>query len=770
MKLSSLIAVLEVIKGAQAQNGLRHNDFERYRQYCTRRLHRIRQSKTVKQAGTGASTKQKKFTKKDIVPELVTDVRSLHIPLMCAERCWAEAMAMKQEEEGTATSKGRNRFLNKLKKAVHYSKELVDLCLKRADQRTCLEAEAHLAFLKGALWLESEEWQTSLESFVASSQIYSQLGANVITRRSKELYLARVEEIAPNERYCKYNLHRSNPGASNSNTSSSSTQRVSQSSSLLDKIQAAASSLHEQSITTIATDFTSVFWRRSILRLKHDATRVCLRSATLKAAQLWEASAATSAASNTSLSSLLRLSDPFGTSSAVDGPNSSQQELKLDGNETLYLEVLSKFKEAAKQAKAEADRAVKEGREADAGDARALLGYLHFLQQRVVLDRTEALLVNSVLRCALAGRTGESGTAPTASTSASSGQSSKVPNLFSLEPMCAALQRSSTGSTSSSAENTALAAAASKTAALIARAIKTIDDMLALVGEGEGDPEIAEFVAATAELPSDTDLQAALHARKAFFNALRSWFVAMSYFQMHKELETEALLLRAKKRVSEAQSLYRTLSEGVTLLRGDKKVSVSLPISSISASDFAAKNVTYEIVMSGINSTESSILSELANLVEGAAVKMRASTLLSSTLSSSTSSYLLDEKVQEVYSTIVSDVAAFTSSQKQAQSKPGRGLAAPPLSLKLSSKGVPLTVRSLQESGVFPATSPSSILPWPPANVPTPFKPLVYDLAFNGVLYSDFSKHLPAKPAAGSQEKKEESAAASSSFFNRLFK
>ena len=34
--------IFDVIKSAQAQHGLRHGDHARYRQYCSRRLHRIR--------------------------------------------------------------------------------------------------------------------------------------------------------------------------------------------------------------------------------------------------------------------------------------------------------------------------------------------------------------------------------------------------------------------------------------------------------------------------------------------------------------------------------------------------------------------------------------------------------------------------------------------------------------------------------------------------------------------------------------------------------
>lgn len=38
------VSILELIKTSQMQNGLRHGDYMRYRQYCTRRLRRIRKS------------------------------------------------------------------------------------------------------------------------------------------------------------------------------------------------------------------------------------------------------------------------------------------------------------------------------------------------------------------------------------------------------------------------------------------------------------------------------------------------------------------------------------------------------------------------------------------------------------------------------------------------------------------------------------------------------------------------------------------------------
>ena len=42
------VGILRIIKESLAQNGLRHNDYQRYRQYCSRRLHRLRRSLNFK--------------------------------------------------------------------------------------------------------------------------------------------------------------------------------------------------------------------------------------------------------------------------------------------------------------------------------------------------------------------------------------------------------------------------------------------------------------------------------------------------------------------------------------------------------------------------------------------------------------------------------------------------------------------------------------------------------------------------------------------------
>lgn len=54
------LKVHEIAKDCQNQNGLRHGDYHQYRQYCTRRLKRVRSSRDVRfMFGKGKSFVQK---------------------------------------------------------------------------------------------------------------------------------------------------------------------------------------------------------------------------------------------------------------------------------------------------------------------------------------------------------------------------------------------------------------------------------------------------------------------------------------------------------------------------------------------------------------------------------------------------------------------------------------------------------------------------------------------------------------------------------------
>jgi len=195
------LEILITVKTAQSQHGLRHEDYMRYRQYCTRRLYRLCKSLNFLHG------KGKHFTPKKLNVNMVTDPRFLELPLYNAERAWSFAMQLKEEAPENPRAKFRMR--NRLKRAVAYTSELVTLCEATADNRTKLEAEAYHNWMTGNLYLELGEqqedmWEKARESFKLARTVFGQLGK--LASDSRELFKQKVREIDASIRFCNYNL------------------------------------------------------------------------------------------------------------------------------------------------------------------------------------------------------------------------------------------------------------------------------------------------------------------------------------------------------------------------------------------------------------------------------------------------------------------------------------------------------------------------------------------------------------------------------------
>jgi signal recognition particle subunit SRP68 len=151
--------ILELITESQTQNGLNTGNYMRYRQYCSRRLHRLR-------VGLGCTHGKKKYLVKEIEVSEMDDERYLMIPLLKSERAWAYATQIKSE--GIDRRPEKKHFKKRLNKALHWSEELFNLSKQKADDRTIFEAQAYLGWIKGLVLLESEKWEESIENFIHS--------------------------------------------------------------------------------------------------------------------------------------------------------------------------------------------------------------------------------------------------------------------------------------------------------------------------------------------------------------------------------------------------------------------------------------------------------------------------------------------------------------------------------------------------------------------------------------------------------------------------
>ncbi|ONK76150.1 uncharacterized protein A4U43_C03F24470 [Asparagus officinalis] len=192
------INVLQLLKSAQMQHGLRHRDYTRYRRYCTARLRRLYKSLKFTH-GHG------KFTRKVITESTVTDVRFLHIVLYMAERAWSHAMEKRQLPDGP-NARQRIYLLGRLRKAVKWATLFSELCAAKGDSRTSLEAEAYVSYMKGTLLFEQDQnWKAALMNFKKARDVYEELGkyGNV---ENQVLCHARVEELEPSIRYCLHKV------------------------------------------------------------------------------------------------------------------------------------------------------------------------------------------------------------------------------------------------------------------------------------------------------------------------------------------------------------------------------------------------------------------------------------------------------------------------------------------------------------------------------------------------------------------------------------
>lgn len=178
-----------------------------------RRIKRLRKSLNYVQAtgGKGRGVYQMKKVTNQIVNDAITvkkdPLRYLFIPLFCAERCWAHAMALKQE----ANTEHRKKFhlIRKLRKSVLYARGLYQLCNEeptKCDARTKLESQAYFCYLSGIYYFETEKWRKASAALQKAQAIYTKLCEVIGDDELAVLYRQRLDELKPTLRFCAFNL------------------------------------------------------------------------------------------------------------------------------------------------------------------------------------------------------------------------------------------------------------------------------------------------------------------------------------------------------------------------------------------------------------------------------------------------------------------------------------------------------------------------------------------------------------------------------------
>ncbi|KAL7519659.1 hypothetical protein ACHAWX_004414 [Stephanocyclus meneghinianus] len=257
-------------------------DHAAYASYCTRRLHRLRHHSAVKRdllhvrlyknspgtkplpEGHGDKSKPKKYSYRAIdmsrfpASVLVCHENYFLEPLYCAERAWAQGMAMKEMERGgragevvgggTVAGGGKKKSLGRMrsdrlkrmKKAVGYAEVLEGLtvCTKSViegeddggedaampvDDHTRLEAKAYASWMRGNLAMEQEDWKKACDEYQMAFTLCETIAKSGISNDGDDLEGSNVNKvqqleildffttrannvIAPLLRYCMYEL------------------------------------------------------------------------------------------------------------------------------------------------------------------------------------------------------------------------------------------------------------------------------------------------------------------------------------------------------------------------------------------------------------------------------------------------------------------------------------------------------------------------------------------------------------------------------------
>ncbi|KAK7316861.1 hypothetical protein RJT34_00621 [Clitoria ternatea] len=236
------VNVLQLLKSAQMQHGLRHGDYTRYRRYCTARLRRLYKSLKFTH-GRG------RYAKRTIAESTVTEARFLHLVLYSAERAWSHAMEKRQLPNGP-NARQRIYLIGRLRKAVKWATLFSHLCAVKADSRTSFEAEASEVIIYAVLipcshcqrpggplqppscdsvvfFSEMTQFAPCIMYLLVSRQelgrgfntlqkcqaVYEELG-KYGDLDNQVLCRERVEELEPSIRYCLHKIGQSNIQAS----------------------------------------------------------------------------------------------------------------------------------------------------------------------------------------------------------------------------------------------------------------------------------------------------------------------------------------------------------------------------------------------------------------------------------------------------------------------------------------------------------------------------------------------------------------------------
>lgn len=169
------------------------------RQYCARRITRIRARKSVKLIQRSG----KKYNPRPVNEDNVSE-ETLLLQLVDCERAWAYSQQL-LEEVSDSNLRRAGHALRRIRKAVHSAATLQALCEQSGSQRTQVEASAYYHMLNASLQMQLQMWEDALRSLVSAMSLLEQV-ASIGSTLHQRAVAVRLEEMTANIRLCSYKL------------------------------------------------------------------------------------------------------------------------------------------------------------------------------------------------------------------------------------------------------------------------------------------------------------------------------------------------------------------------------------------------------------------------------------------------------------------------------------------------------------------------------------------------------------------------------------
>ncbi|TGO63302.1 hypothetical protein BOTNAR_0102g00040 [Botryotinia narcissicola] len=181
------------------------SSYKHYQPEITRQIQTLRKNLDI------ATKRRSKYSSKAItVEDISRNHEFIHYHLLLAERCYANAMMMKEMHmvgKKGLTGPTRSHIDSRLHKGVKYAKHLCrllsDKSTTNANDADILEARVYAASLAGVRYFEKESWESCVKSYTEVWIIYTALSKVTKADIFKDLL---TDPVDPSIRYAAYKM------------------------------------------------------------------------------------------------------------------------------------------------------------------------------------------------------------------------------------------------------------------------------------------------------------------------------------------------------------------------------------------------------------------------------------------------------------------------------------------------------------------------------------------------------------------------------------